>query len=464
MSQNLDVLNLAVLSYPSRDTEKAALVCNYLRSQGASVIEGCVSNGYFLLLKYRPKILFISGNITCSTYAQVASFAKWLGSKVVTLTSEGGSKPGWGAQQFLDNIYEKPYFIDYWFQWNNQDKEERIAAIPEEADSFITTGSIGHDRYKLKSIAQKIKSDKVYKKIIGVGGWRFDLFIDLSLQGETYASLFKNREDIEAFFKKERDIFSNILFNIVKKYSNYLFILKMHPTLDSPHAAGFEKCQNLPNVLLVKDVPIIDCLASSDLWLTVESNTSVEAWLLDIPTAIINPSGTDWPVPRNDFHLYQPNYRTIEDLSQALSCFDEKGYFPEFDDFKPARETFIKSLIEHNDGLNHVRAGNFILDFLNQPERVHSQTKLKDHAKLLVNNILHWYLSPLHRFMPSHIPYFAQFKKFWETHRKIWNEEERMKTSCRLLAAQHALYEEKGLSLKDLRKIQAAPIPNDWSK
>ena len=39
-----DVLNLEWSSFPSRDREMATLVCNYLRFQGYSVIEGSIFN------------------------------------------------------------------------------------------------------------------------------------------------------------------------------------------------------------------------------------------------------------------------------------------------------------------------------------------------------------------------------------------------------------------------------------
>lgn len=454
MGRKVDILNLEHYSFPTRDTEKVSLIANYLRMQGAEVREDCVFNGYSLLLKYRPKILLITGIIGAHINMLVSQFAKYLGCTVVSLTAEGGSHPDWGARQFLYLLEGQEYCMDYWLQWSETDRQERIAAMPEYAESFVTNGSIGHDRYLLPRPAESLIDRTGYKAVIGIGGWRWDSFCNLTSLGNIYAEEFSESEhsNIESFFTSERQTYSQIISNIIKNNPQILFILKLHPTKIDLWSAGFELCPEYPNVKILTTEPISDCINSCDAWISVESNTSVEAWLLGKPTAIINPSGTTWPIPRGNFHTCQPNLPTVEAIQDALNYLEEHHTFPGFEELAAQRQALLKGLIEHTDGLNHVRAGNFLLNLLDKPARIQTHSTLKDHAKYAFNNVVHWNFSRYHKFMPKNIPYFKQFEHFWEI-RKLWNPEERKHTAERWKPYQMEYYKKLGLSLEDLSKI-----------
>lgn len=445
MPVNVDILNLEYRSFPSRDTEKAALVCNYLRMQGASVVEGCVFNGYSLLLKYRPKILLTIGITGADINVAVASFAKWLGCKVISFTGEGGYRADWTADTFLGWLSKDNYFLDYWLQWSQRDTYLLQKIFPEFKESYITVGSVGHDRYFFPDIAKRLPVDSQYKKNIGIGGWVWTA----SYVGHSQA----DTDRIKKFFEHERELYSQLLHDIIQKNPDIFFILKEHPGSPSLFSSGMERCAGLNNVLITKHTPIIDCLATCDAWFSVESNTSLEAWLLNKPTASMNPSGTAWPVPRGKFYLFQPNYPDITSLQNAIDQLVESGTLPDFDVAAEGRQALVKEIVEHADGLNHVRAGNVILQALDAPPRMLPQTTLKNHAKLCFNNILHWNFSRYHKLLPKCIPYFKQFEAFWKE-RALWDQEDRENFSALRLQQQKKFYADRSLTRESLRTLR----------
>lgn len=447
MRYEIDILNLEYRSFPSRDTETAALVCNYLRMQGASVVEGCVFNGYTLLLKYRPQLLLMTSVSGADINVAVASFAKWLGCKVVSLTGEGGYGEHWTENALLGWLQKNKYFLDYWLQWSQRDMYLLQKACPYFKESYITVGSVGHDRYFFPDIAKPLPIDSQYKKIIGIGGWMWtwtDSYVGDSQVDADY---------IKSFFVHERERYAQVLHDIIQKNPDIFFLLKEHPASPSLFSSGMERCTKSSNVLITKNTPIIDCLATCDAWLTVESNTALEAWLLNKPTASMNPSGTAWPVPRSKFYLFQPNYPDIPSLQDAIDQLVKSGTLPGFDSMAGGRQALVKEIVEHTDGLNHVRAGNVILQALDAPPRTLPQTTLKDHAKLCFNNILHWNFSRYHKYFPKVIPYFKQFEEFWKE-RALWNQEERESFSALRLQQQKKFYAARGLTREKLRTLR----------
>ena len=76
MKNRVDVLSLEWTSYPSRDREAATLVCNYLKYMGVSVYEGSIFNGYFLIDRFNPKILFITNSVGSLLNLDIVKYAK----------------------------------------------------------------------------------------------------------------------------------------------------------------------------------------------------------------------------------------------------------------------------------------------------------------------------------------------------------------------------------------------------
>jgi len=118
MKNKYDVLNLEWTSFSSRDREAATLICNYLRYQGLSVYEGSIFNGYYLLKKYRPKILFITNTTGAIINQQVTRFAKKFKIPVITTISEGNIKESVIQSMVWGHNYERISFEDKFLVWS----------------------------------------------------------------------------------------------------------------------------------------------------------------------------------------------------------------------------------------------------------------------------------------------------------------------------------------------------------
>lgn len=434
----IDILCLNTHSYLTRNTEAYIPVYNYLTLYNLKIKHGSLFNGYYLILKYRPKVVFFEGIFGGRWHCQVAFFAKRMGCKVVSLLAEGASLE-W-ARNSPEKIWgwldEKKAFWDAHFFWNQSTIKCFSSFFPEAKSNIYMTGGCGFDRYKFSRL--HALSVEKYAAVVGVGCWIFN----------------QNKQPSD-WYRDCRDFFSTTLLEIIRKNKDILFLIKPHPSAeDDLYLAAVENCVNEKNVLLVPaNTPIIDCLATSDIWLSFESNTAMEAWLMGKQTALLNPSGINFPYQRQPFWKGQPNYATAEEWNMALSAFKATGQLPGFAEREKERNNLYEEIIGHADGLNHVRTGNVILDILTSPFSVKTELPSLPWFKLAVNSFLRWHFGKFYRFMPQRIPWFAAFKEFYDEHRKDYSEEEFAAHAATRLKEQLAFYQRNSLDLKALRKI-----------
>jgi len=222
--------------------------------------------------------------------------------------------------------------------------------------------------------------------------------------------------------------------------------LKEHPgCLGRRRASAIEGLDDYENSLIIKnEESIIDCIGICDFWINYESTTAIEAWLLGKQTCLLNPSGTDFP--RANVYQGSPNFPTIETLQNAINQFYENGELPGFNELDSYRDNIIKDTIQWDDGLNHVRAGNEIIDILEQKNRIELKKDTSHYAKEKYKQMILWYLSP-------YLSFLNQFK-FYAERVKAFNEKELRKFQQTRLYEQKVFYERKGLQKKDLRKIR----------
>lgn len=439
--RSVDVLNLEHTSFSSRDTESATLVCNYLRMQGLKVVEDCVFHGYELLLRHRPKLLYITGVEGADINVKVAQFAKYLGCKVVSQCGEGIYVHRSGDKDFLGNLYHEPYPLDKWIHWNKIGYQKFLEEFPSLSETFALGGSPGHDRYKILKPETSLSLPPQYKNTIGIGCWvwRQNFFTDL---------------EQKKFIRDEALRFEQELRKIIEACPETYFLLKEHPGSQSYAESAITSCVHQPNVKILKRESIFDCIAASDIWITAESTTSTEAWLMGKQTGLLNPSGIDWPIERSGFQMAQPNFPNADAWVQAIAEFRKKGKLPGFAAYKNKQHELLCDVAGHVDGLNHVRTGNIILDVLASPHQRVSNTTLKDHAKLALNNFLHWHFAKYHRWMPKRIPYFNQFEIFQETLAQYWyGAKERETLSKTRYEQQKSFYAKNNLALTQLRSV-----------
>lgn len=363
----VDVLNLEWTSFSSRDRNISSLVCNYLRYQGLNVVEESIFHGFDMIEKLKPRLVFIANGVGSAINFYIVKYAALKGIKVVTLISEGN---------FKDNLDEVDEFLWGWnkdhifyedshMQWCERTRNLSLAKYPDYKDIIKVSGGCGFDIYKIKPMVSKevfLKqfNKENYSRVIGVGCWDFSICYPNNLR-----SVYTIPEEAKARFQKDRDLFNRILINIIKANPSILFILKEHPGNIFGHdMSGIDGAETYQNVLILKNESIIDTIAVSDLWLTYESTTVFEAWMLGKPTCLLNPTGIDFP--RANTYLGSPNFPDEKSLQEAIDSFYSSDILPHFDDEDIAldRRKVIKDTIQWDDGLNHVRAGNEIIRVL----------------------------------------------------------------------------------------------------
>ena len=449
--RKIDVLNLEWHSKSSRDREMATLVCNYLRYCGYKVEERSVFDGYSLLSKSKPKLFFIASTTGAKINLDLMRYARFKNILGASLTAEGDFKEGaknveqfqWGWNK------EKKLYENVHMQWSERTRKMTLAMYPSIKNRLKVSGGVGFDIYKIAERTDALSFLKKYKKesfskVIGVGCWNFGFVYPEDYRYEIISSQYTESQ-IERF-RKDGKKFNKILLGTVKNNSDILFLLKEHPGATiGKKASAIEGLDALKNVLIIKnEEPIIKCLNMSDFWISYESTTALEAWLLDKQTCLLDPSGTDFP--RAKVYLGSPNYRCQESLQNAIDSFYSSDELPGFKELEENRRKIIKDVIQWDDGLNHVRAGNEIINLIENHDVSHIK---KDDIKSVVKKYLQrmeWYFTPCFRFLPRVNEYYTRRGNFnLKTLKEL--QEKRMKE-------QLEYYEKRGLDKASLKKVK----------
>jgi hypothetical protein len=418
------------------------LVCNYIRYQGLSVYEGSIFEGYHLIIKYKPKVLFITNSTGASINQDVTRFAKKKGIKIVTSISEGNLKENILEEMVWGHNNEQISYEDKYLVWSNRSQSMALEKYPELSNIIKTAGSAGHDRYIINN-GIKRKNNKTVT--VGVGCWGFDYFID-NENSEKCTLVVRD------FFLNQRDRFNQLLSELIIKNQDIQFILKEHPgNMFGYEGSAIESCVSFPNVKVYKDnkKSIMDCILDSDLWITYDSSTALEAWLLKKQTCILNPAKSVWPCPRDQMHTGQPIYGSVEELQAALDAIKVNKCISGFDELKEKRKEIIKDVIEWDDGLNHVRIGNEIIGLIENnviPLPLDTRLKLPSRREIIKQRIK-W-------FVIKYIPLVLKIRKTFDP-RIIWNNNEIKKYITNKMLHQIQFYKDLGLDKRDLRRIRA---------
>ncbi len=450
---NIDVVNLEWTSQPSRDRQMATLICNYLRIMGKKVFEASVFDGYHVLYRYRPKVFFITNSTGAPENYHLMKYADSLGIKGISLISEGNIRDGgdkvvrdfvWGWNK-EEIMYEKVNLL-----WSHKSRSTVLKYYPLLSSKTKVGGGVGFDVYKIAprtlrdSILQKYQKTS-FEKVIGIGCWDFGPFSPQDSRYNDQISIYgKNGV---ARFLQDREGFKKIIGDITDSFSDILFIIKEHPgVMLGRWASGIESLEGKENILILKnEESLFDCLSISDLWFVYESTTALEAWLLGIPTGLLNPSGRDFP--RANVHEGSPCFTTSEEAIYAIQFFYKTGDLPGFLDLAIERERIIKETIEWADGLNHVRVGNAILDILDHAEEVSVIAEQPEDRRRRIRQHLGWHASRV----LGIIPRFRSIKE----HRRVFCISELERFAKKRMSEQLAFYTSRGLSISDLRNFVA---------
>jgi hypothetical protein len=365
-----DVLNLE-WSSSGRDREVATLICEALRRRGHRVVEGSIFNYRYLLLKHRPRVLYLADPSGARLNYEVALFAERAGIPAVCLDAEGNYLSDMADEMFWGHITDRRLPVRLKLQWSERAREAVLAVAPEVRGSLRVTGGAGFDRYRLYAFACKhewrkrhgISQDRVY----GYATWAFDYLYGDEDTVRRYAAIYG--EAALDRFRRDRDALRELLKELVCRNEDALFLLKEHPGVTNSAATEIAELDRLPNVLKIKNEESIgDCISVCDVWMAYDSTTAIEAWLLDKPTLFINPSGGDFQ--RASVHQGNPVLETAEAVGAALREHVETGEIPGFEARREARRAVLAATLQWTDGRNHLRAAHYIDELLQaSPER-----------------------------------------------------------------------------------------------
>lgn len=444
----IDVLNLEWRSYPSRDRDSSTLVSNYLRYMGLSVVEGAMHNAYSLINKFNPRLVFIASVNGAGINMNVAKYVKSRGIYLVGGSAEGNFREDAVDEFTWGNNFERILLEDVWLVWSERVRDMILNHYPNMIGRLQVSGAHGFDLYKIANKAKKNITDKL---VVGVGCWDFGVFDSRDTRHNQYglADLSDNKKK---FFIDDRDKFNSELIKLVKNNPKYHFILKEHPGRQLGRwASGIEGCDNYDNVTIIHtEKNIQQVISESDVWITYESTTAIEAWLMGKQTGLLNPSGIDFPM-RHGLHYAQPNYKNSNEWIEALKKFTDTKKLPGFDKLKDERDRVIKDVIQWDDGLNHVRFGNAIIELLESglnPTTFPDNVNIESISfKRRIKQSFMWKFCPYLKIIPS-------YKLFYENIRSKWDDNKLKEFSEKRMCEQTRFYDLSGLNKQQLRKIQ----------
>ena len=373
---NLDILNLEWTN-SDRDLHIVMPVLIYLNKKyNLSFETKSIFNGYYYLIKYRPKILIISNFGGAGINYEITKLAYIMGIKVVSCISEGNVSED-ELEQFLWGWNrDKILYADKMLLWSKRSENIFLSIYPNLKDKLITTGATGFDRYNLLKFETKEefleKNILKFNKIIGIAAWGFD---------RLFGVYYLNNEEcyLNAFGQAQIDMHRNDLFKLQQIYRkliennpDILFILRYHPGTMNLEKNEFFKLDKYENVFVSSkyqnnQYQISDLISMSDIWIGYETTTTLEAWLLSKQTFLINPTQSNFV--RVHGYKGSPIVKTTQEAQELINEYFTSGKIKSFEKLGHFREEIVKNVIEYGDGKNHIRASIEILEVFNRPDK-----------------------------------------------------------------------------------------------
>jgi surface carbohydrate biosynthesis protein len=354
-----DVLNLE-WSSSGRDREVATAICHTLRRRGFNVVEECIFNYRYHLLKHRPRLLYVADPTGARINHEASLFADRIGTPSVCVDAEGDYLAGSEDKMFWAHIVDRRLRQRLKLQWSSRSRARALTVAPDAAERIKVTGAVGFDRYRNERFTTKEEWQRKYRfsqeRMVGVAGWTFDY---LSVPAERAArTRLYGRELVERF---DRDLgaLRVLLAELIRGRPETMFVLKLHPGVIDFSETEFAGLENLENVLVIEQEEAVgDCINACDVWMAYNSTTCIEAWLLGKPAVFVNPSGGDFP--RSESSRGTPVLETPAEVDAALSEHEESAHIAAFDALEQTRASVLAEMLGWVDGKNHLRAAHYI--------------------------------------------------------------------------------------------------------
>lgn len=375
--KHIDILDLEYSS-KGRDIDISEPVLSFLElKHNLRIVRKCCFQDWpYYLLKYRPKIVFIANGIGSIPQFHIVKTAHYLGIKVVTHFSEGDftETPEGVFEFFWGWNKDRVLYEDLHLEWSQRNIDLTNKYIGQ-FDKTKLSGAIGFDKYKLlkSSFLSKIDFLKKYnkttfKKIVGIAGWSFNLFLDPNMDYTNSSYRLFSAEQFDRI-KKSRDLVRDTIRSITKENPNILFILKYHPLIPRDCYSEFYEMPPADNIIFLQtEEAIFDLINVCDVWGAYESTTAMEAWLIgNKPTFLIQPVDNDFvrsKISEGSFRV-----KNAEDLQGFLDEYFTTGESTSFNQLESKRQMIIERIIQWSDGRNHQRAAEYIYELYKNKEK-----------------------------------------------------------------------------------------------
>lgn len=285
---------------------------------------------------------------------------------------------------------KKVYLENLRMLWSFESYRMSLKVYPELKEKLRVSGAIGFDKYALLNF-NKI-TEKKFKKVIGYGAYDFHGSLT-SPKKDNIIQIYGSKE-IE-FIASQLLIVKKILKTLVNNNKDTLFIIKSHPGDQNRAPKEIEGLENYRNVKVISSPyePISNIISKTDIWLSYNSTTIVDAWLLGIPTITFLKDESRMTSDAVKGSLIENNAAKIDLYIKEYYSF---GFIENFTQLEKNRKRYINETIGFSDGLNHVRYMSFLKPFIkkiNNLEMIKGswnisyKDKLKEYFKTLIYTI-----------------------------------------------------------------------------
>lgn len=352
------------------------------------------------IYRYKPDLVVLPNTIGSHTYFDISKYAHEQGIKVFALDSEGNFRTD-GSFDFWGFNADKVFYQSFLCMWSERTQKYMQNQLPEIRDKIVVTGGVGFDFYQYGKFEKRVdylkkKNLQKFRKVVGYAGWAFGK-IYYEQGRDSLVGYFKGDKTKLDLIEPQRVKVETILKGLIENNPDVLFILKPHPTEKRPTEIQTGKneiseLKHYENVVYENDfAQISDLINISDIWMTFESTTAMEAWLLGKYTLLIRPD-IDFSHTIIDKGLYysQPVIKNYGSAQKYIDEFFNTGCIEEFisNDMNEHRNKTIRDSIGFGDGFNHIRAAYYLVKTLKLVDNTKDQIKYKLRLKFFVRYIL----------------------------------------------------------------------------
>lgn len=387
-----------------RDAEALISIIYLLRNKYNLSVEIRSIFDYSAINCLKPSVLLTNGCTGSSQTYQVTKYATERGIYTVSLHAEGMFKKSNLEAHIIGWNKDKTPTVKKWYMWNKNAYRWACEAYPQFKDALAVSGSTLHEKYRIFE-AEDFDRDALlnnqFESTILYVGWAFDRagkVEDTSIQSNLQAN---------------RDYVIRCLQSIAERHGNRLLVLKYHPrTFNESRSEIGHHFDDYDNVLILHDErPFYQLVILSDIVISFDSTTMIDAWLANTPT--INLYRGESAIAPGDYGYANIRAGSLvpEDGEQLLQYLDEFFAYGNIEDFegkRGIRQRVISEYVGDIEQKPSTVVAEHIAQSLNQNSKPSSGLNYRLFVRGLLNGLFYKY-----RFLPF-IGRFSHMRKHYK--------------------------------------------------